>query len=245
MKITVPDKIGKKKNPIKRLDFFSKLNEIELDSATILTGANGSGKTSFINAVAAGLDLCDQYSSRTVSQKVQMHSSYLSQAVELYGLLKTDSKFDEVFCFRGDQGGRMPLALDSFEDVNFIFGSKGSHGEVNINRFANMVLKPSKQFFLDKKSILLLMDEPDCGFSPEYMVDICAIIEWVIISSIVNDNCNVIITTQNPLVLYTALDAGATRIDLGGWQGEGDPFITQFELLVKLIKKRIKKIENN
>lgn len=242
MKLVVPEEALDKKNPIKRLKLFEKRSELVLGPATVLTGANGSGKTSIINAIAAGLGLCDQYSTRTVSQSVQVHHIDLAHVMELYGLLKTDQNFDEVFCYRGDQGGRTPIALDAMEDVMAIFDSKGSHGEVNLAKFAKHILVPAKSLIDNGKFVLLLMDEPECGFSPEYIIDLCIFLVNAIGKAKLDfaPSLNMVLTTQNPLVLYTALDAGATRIDLGGWKKK-DPFVRQFNLLKGLIEGLEKK----
>jgi predicted ATPase len=242
MKITIPEKIPNgSDNTIKRLPFFKSKTSLELEPATVLTGANGSGKTSFINALAAGLGMCDNYVTRRASKEASFPEVALDRAIRLWGLLNTDSTFDEVYRFSGGSGGKRPLSADTMEDIVWIMGSKASHGEVNLNRLIRSVLRPAKEKREKGDSILLLIDEPECGLSPERVSDVEAIVRSLVFDAINNSaesigNLTVLVSTQSPLILFGTKATGANHIDMGGWQSDKDPFMALFECLKVLVK---------
>jgi predicted ATPase len=233
--VTIPERVyggkvaeGEKgvENPIKRLNFFKRKKRFKIEPATVITGNNGIGKTTLINALCAGLGLDDEYFSRE-STRSSSHGHFgVDQAVRTFGLLTLPEEYDSVYRFAGDASRRRALALDTMEDLAITM-AKGSHGEINLHKFHSMVLKPSQKDLLANKSVVVALDEPEAGLSLENVFRFMGLIknacETACQLSLVGHRLLFIVSTQHPLIWRAALDGAALWLDLGGWEKE-NPF---------------------
>jgi len=239
MQIHIPETIGRDRNvvgamqggnAIRRIPFFQRINTLQLTPATVLIGNNGSGKTSFLNALAAGCGL-----GGTDVRKQPGTEARIDETIHTYRILNPSHEFQEVFRFLGDRViGRRGFAETDTEFL-MAWNSNASHGEVSSNIMLNLVISPARDAMRAGVSTLLLLDEPENGQSPENMLGLCRLTQQLCGQCITRTNQShipvfFIVATQSPFVLAAAVSGGARSINLGGWNGP-NPFPELTKLL--------------
>jgi len=204
----------------------------------VVTGANGSGKSTLLNGVAAAGGLGDRYSSSKTTY--QYSGLEKNEAEKTYGgvaLIGDDGEpveFDRVIRFRGEETRKSPIAMDTMEDMELIFGSQGSHGEVTQRKLGKALMETMDVLEANPdERLLLLLDEPEAGLGLDFVMAAGMRISEICKQAMTSDNFRIVIVTQNPFMLVAALAAKATRIDLGGWLRDFDPY----EVMVPLAEQ--------
>lgn len=211
-----------------KVDTIFPAGEITVGNSIVLTGSNGSGKSTILNSLALAGGLGDRYSSKKSTYSYS-HID-LDEAREKYrGLSIMDGEkeitFPLVLRYRADETRMMPLAMDLDEDLYQLFDGRGSHGETNLKRLGRIAKQVKDNLSGEKATTLLLLDEPEAGLS----LDIIRIIgrqltKLSIIAGQEESHLKLIVATQHPSILRDCLLGFSQRIDLGGWFGGKDPF---------------------
>jgi predicted ATPase len=206
------------------IEAFQGRREIVTSQAVVLTGAGGTGKTTLLDALAYSGGLGDRYSSSA--------TTYRYSNLEMNDLSKTHAgawfaddekvEFDRVLRFRGDEVKARPLAMDTMEDMQLMFSNRGSHGQVNINRLGAL-LQQSGEYLKDEKGkLLVVLDEPEAGLGMDVIFRLTDHLSLLCRKAVRSKRLWTVIATQCPFFVMVCQDAGATRLDLGGWRW-GDP----------------------
>jgi predicted ATPase len=208
-----------------KIDALKNKKSIKVGNAVVLTGANGSGKTTIIDSVALSSGLAGRYSSSHTQKDYQLSSLDFKDALRQVGGLtlyegRKKLVFDLVLRYRGEEARVRPMALDTMEDVMMCFRPSGSHGEVNGMRLLNMLKDVEEQ---KDSRLLFLFDEPEAGLSLEICMGIGRRLQELCKKAVESKNLKVMIATQNPFILFLCEAGGATRLDLGKWI-RSDPF---------------------
>lgn len=199
----------------------------DVGNAVLLTGANGAGKTVLIDALAASAGLSGRYSSSKTSYAYSSLDS--RSATEDHGgasLVEGRSKikFDLVLRYRGEETRKGPIALDTLEDIMSIMTSEGSHGQVSLHRLGTLLVEAREYLEKKKGSLLVLLDEPETAIGPDYLLRMVDRLHILCEQAMRMDRFKIVIATQNPFLVFGIESGGATRLDLGGWYEDIDPF---------------------
>lgn len=218
------DAMEKRGTRLQELEAFRDKQGFDVSQAVVLTGAGGTGKTTFLDALAYSGGLGDRYSSSA--------TTYRYSNLEMNDLSKTHAgawfageekiQFDRVLRFRGDEVKARPLAMDTMEDMQLMFSNRGSHGQVNINRLGAL-LQQSGEYLKDETGKLLVaLDEPEAGLGMDVIFRLTDHLSLLCRKAVRSKRLWTVIATQCPFFVMVCQDAGATRLDLGGWRW-GDP----------------------
>ncbi len=212
--------------------FWNGEKSLEIYPVTVLTGNNGSGKTAIINAIMRGAGGIIEVSS--LEESASYEGIGLGYGKE-FGKIKNSYLPDEVFyhnaVFQTAGRGWVDCELDTTR----IFAKRQSHGE-----FLQCMLQRHWELHIKNKHriCLSLIDEIETGLSCETLRSTVAFLgiltEWIMEQAHKDQKPRIalIISTQNPEVVFELVSKGALRIDLGGWKN-GDPFAKCLEGLVK------------
>lgn len=229
------DDLRKRGHILRKLKALDRKKSFEVANAVVLTGANGSGKTTLLNSIALSAGLAGRYSSsRTTYQFSGLDLDEGKESIGGAALYKGSKKmkFDLVLRFRGDETKARPIALDTMEDIMMCMGPKGSHGEVNVRKMIK-VLKEAEEENKKGSRLLLLLDEPEAGLGLDLAMAVANKLSGICKQAIESKTFKIIIATQNPFILFVCEQAGAMRVDLGGWLRKEDPFEELRSLIAK------------
>lgn len=224
---------------LQEIEAFRDKQEIDVSQAVILTGRGGAGKSTLLDALAYSGGLGDRYSSSA--------TTYQYSNLEMNDLSKTHAgawfaddekvQFDRVLRFRGDEVKARPLAMDTIEDMQLLFSNRGSHGEVNINRLGVLLQQAGEYLKNETGKLLVALDEPEAGLGMDVIFRLTDHLSLLCRKAVTTNRLWVVIATQCPFFVMVCQDAGATRVDLGGWKW-GDPMdLFSGEMTRQLIDK--------
>ena len=212
----------------KKAEGLAKLQyPVEANNAILLTGANGAGKTVLIDSLAASAGLGGRYSS---SETTYSHTDLdMANAIKDHGgaVLTADgekARFDLVLRYRGEETRKSPLALDTFEDMMGLMGPSGSHGQVALVRLSKLLKDAESYLKKPRKRLLLMLDEPETAVGPDLLLFIGNHLHRLTKRALRMKRFTVVVATQSPFLALSLERAGATRLDLGGWYKNIDPF---------------------
>lgn len=231
----------KEKQGTRLLDIEAIQNKREIPTAqsVVLTGAGGSGKTTLLDSLAFSGGLGDRYSSSATSYQytgLEMNELRKTHAGAYFGENKK-IKFHRVLRFRGDEVRARPISMDTMEDMQLIMGSRGSHGEVNINRLATIFQQVGEYLKGETGNLLVALDEPEAGLGMDIIFRLTDHLTTLCEKAFDGSRLWVVIATQCPFFVMVCEKAGATRVDLGGWKW-GDPMdLFSGEMTRQLIDK--------
>lgn len=219
----------KKDGPAFKSPVWKKRQSLRLAPVTVITGNNGSGKTALLKAIAAGAGVNEGETTLSESKKDVM---VYKGRFEL-GMALNSFHPHEVFLHSPvDQiAGRG--YVETSLDIRRLFARNRSHGE-QLQGLLLQQIQTSIEFLRKhesaKRRLLFLMDEPECAASLETMLSMHAFLEQSTLNLMAlaragkRPRVALFVATQSPALVRILVNAGAQRLDLGGWKS-GDPFV--------------------
>jgi predicted ATPase len=201
--------LKKKGKILQKVKFWSDRTTLEVGQVTVLVGANGSGKTATLDAIAA---YCGVFSGK--SDRENYRSA--DEVRESVGEIEPDVSFANVLRYQGTTAHGMPSAVLTNDDIFRIDMQKRSHGEAGIFTLARQIMTPLRTAVGET---LLLLDEIETGLSAEA--------QTLVARSIASEavGCpwlKILVATQSDRVRAAFLLVGE-ELDFGGWIG-GNPW---------------------
>lgn len=181
------------------------------DNVTFLVGENGSGKSTFLEAIAVACGLNPEGGSRNVVFSTRSSHSDLHHALQLskyHGLipdawfLRAESLFNvatEIEELDKEPGNSRKL-IDSY-------GGKSLHEQSHGEAFMALIVNRFRQG-------LYLLDEPEAALSPQRQLEFL-----VILNQLVEQQSQIVIATHSPIIMsyprahiYSFSDSGIEPI---------------------------------
>ena len=174
------------------IEIVKKFNELRFKSqVTFLSGENGIGKSTFIEAIAVALDLPSEGGTQNFMYSTKNTTSNLSEFLRLDKNNKPKTKFflrAESFYNFSTEVQRL-VEEDQYYTLYNSYGGnlhECSHGE----SFINLV----KNRFSDHG--LYILDEPEAALSPQRQLSLLCLID-----QLVKEGSQFIIATHSPILL--------------------------------------------
>ena len=221
---------------------------LQSHNVLVLTGANGAGKSTLIDALSASAGLGGRYSSSETKYQYSRLDMRDTQdrckgAVLVDPVDETPFQYDLILRYRGEEARVLPLSMDTTEDIQMLFSGKGSHGQVSFNRFIRIIEKTQAFLKEPKGRMLCILDEPETALGLDYLFAVSNVLAHLCQRALHNDHLHVIVATQSPFIFEAMSSVDSTRIDLGGWYQDIDPFPATISL-VTTYYKNLKAQEN-
>jgi len=244
----VEDGAGFKASP-----FLQKNRSLDIPRATVVTGNNGTGKTSLLTSISAYFGLSERYSHIKVGEKKGYSGGETGRILKDSGVVSIDRSFDVVVKYQAPNNKLQVQSIDDIEDISNTFRARYSQGETALAKFNDM-LNGLSSALEEGQSVLFLMDEPEVGISVERLVEVL-----VILGSLTDITVNraypprfknllaegkvpeksdiyLFVVTQNPLIRKMMLANGSEELAFGGWERFKDPFGHLDKLAQKSLK---------
>jgi hypothetical protein len=214
---------------LSELNFWKDTDEVETGRVTLLTGSNGSGKTATIHSIMGPLDLFDNCAT----------DGYLNPGFvkKTFGTIALDEEFDVYLKYRGDRVSGLPGALNGELDIRRTFLGKRSHGTAALNLIAEHVLAPMMKALDEGKRVLIFLDEPEAGLSPEAADRFAQKLAQEVENY---ESLYIIIATQSSSFRRELLEVGGAEHDFGGWVFGPPPW--RIEELKEQYTKRVERL---
>lgn len=167
------------------LDIVKKFKELKIESpVTLFIGENGSGKSTFIEAIAEALNLPTEGGTQNFNYESKTAKSLLSNylTISKFNIAKT------TFFLRAESFFNFAIEVDKL-NINHYYGGnlhECSHGESFINLVKNRFTENG----------LYILDEPEAALSPQRQLTLLYLID-----DLVKNGSQFIIATHSPILI--------------------------------------------
>ena len=168
-------------------------SELKLESpVTFFVGENGSGKSTFIEAISVNLKLNPEGGTQNFMFKTKDTHSTLSQYISLY---MTGNKPKTKFFLRAESFYNFSSEVQRLAEENNYYKLYNSYGG-NLHECSHgeSFIKLIKNRFTDKG--LYILDEPEAALSPSRQMSLLCLI-----NDLVKEGSQFIISTHSPILL--------------------------------------------
>jgi predicted ATPase len=194
---------------LENVKFWAERTTLEVGQVTVLVGANGSGKTATLDAIAAHCGAFDGKSDRENYRSTD-------EVFESVGEIEPDIVFTNVLRYQGATAHGLPAAVLTKDDLFRLDMQRRSHGEAGIFTLARQIMTPLRA---SVGETLLLLDEIETGLSAEAQT---LVARGIASEAIGHPGLKILVATQSDRVRAQFLLVG-DELDFGG-RLKGNPW---------------------
>jgi len=201
--------LKKKGKILENVKFWADRTTLEVGQVTVLVGANGSGKTATLDAIAAS---CGVFSGKSDRENYRTADEVRASV----GEIEPDIAFASVLRYQGVTAHGLPSAVLTKDDIFRLDMQRRSHGEAGIFTLARQIMTPLRA---SVGETLLLLDEIETGLSAEAQT---LVARGIASEAVGRPWLKMLVATQSDRVRAQFLLVG-DELDFGGWI-KGNPW---------------------